>query len=450
MVLLDILYNITIYPIEFIIETLFYLFNNVFQYSYPISLFLLSLSVSILSLPLYITAEKWKKEEEIIQSKMKPDIDHIKKNFKGDEKFLLIQACYKIYKYKTVYALRSTLGLLIQIPFFLAAYNFIHNLQGLENISFLLIKDLASPDKLIHIGNTNINILPFIMSFFSLLSGIIYYKRGSFKDNSQIYIIPLIFLILLYNSPSGLLFYWTLNCFFSLVKNIIIKYKNNIIYVIKNNNNFILKRFNITTSIFILLFSVLFLLGNISRKGYLDNFELISQNSQSYGYNMRISYYNKIFRNSDIFGVYIDKKDLTNKNILNITFNDYGSPFGIITLNDSIENIGRIEIKYKLFIKNYIIYILIFFLLLSLIFNNINLLKYLIKKVKSLHIYTIPNSVKKVNNVIIIIFTIILLTTFIFTNISRKGYLDNFQLISQNNQSYEYNMRISYYNKIFR
>ena len=382
MVLLDILYNITIYPIEFIIETLFYLFNNVFQYSYPISLFLLSLSVSILSLPLYITAEKWKKEEEIIQSKMKPDIDHIKKNFKGDEKFLLIQACYKIYKYKTVYALRSTLGLLIQIPFFLAAYNFIHNLQGLENISFLLIKDLASPDKLIHIGNTNINILPFIMSFFSLLSGIIYYKRGSFKDNSQIYIIPLIFLILLYNSPSGLLFYWTLNCFFSLVKNIIIKYKNNIninalksitkklklldIHIIPNN----IKKINtIIIIILSLLLLIMFILCNIQRKGYLDKFELISNNLQSYDYNMRISYYNKIFRNSDIFGVYIDKKYLNNNNILNITFNDYGSPFGVVTLNDTIENIGKIEIKYKLFIKNYIILIYIILVSILLLIN---------------------------------------------------------------------------------
>ena len=48
---------------------------------------------------------------------MKPDIEHIKRNFKGDERFLLIQACYKIYDYKTIYAFRGTLGLLIQIPF---------------------------------------------------------------------------------------------------------------------------------------------------------------------------------------------------------------------------------------------------------------------------------------------------------------------------------------------
>ena len=64
MILFDIIYNITIYPIEFIIETLFYLFNNVFQSSYGVSLFLLSLSVSFLSLPLYMVSENGKKKKK--------------------------------------------------------------------------------------------------------------------------------------------------------------------------------------------------------------------------------------------------------------------------------------------------------------------------------------------------------------------------------------------------
>ena len=64
MIFFDILYNIIIYPIEFIIETLFYLVNNVFQSSYGVSLFLLSLSVSFLSLPLYMVSENGKKKKK--------------------------------------------------------------------------------------------------------------------------------------------------------------------------------------------------------------------------------------------------------------------------------------------------------------------------------------------------------------------------------------------------
>ena len=60
----DILYNILIYPIEFIIEILFYLFNTVFQSSYGVSLFLLSLSINFLSLPLYNIAESWQAKEK--------------------------------------------------------------------------------------------------------------------------------------------------------------------------------------------------------------------------------------------------------------------------------------------------------------------------------------------------------------------------------------------------
>ena len=57
MILFDIIYNITIYPIEFIIETLFYLFKDVFQSSYGVSLFLLSLCVNFMSLPIYNVAK---------------------------------------------------------------------------------------------------------------------------------------------------------------------------------------------------------------------------------------------------------------------------------------------------------------------------------------------------------------------------------------------------------
>ena len=76
--------------------------------------------------------------------------------------------------YKTIYAFRGTLGLLIQIPFFIAAYNFIHSISGLNGQSFLFIKDLSQPDALIHIGNISINLLPFVMTLFSLLAGFVY------------------------------------------------------------------------------------------------------------------------------------------------------------------------------------------------------------------------------------------------------------------------------------
>ena len=441
MIIIYILYNLTIYPIEFIIEIIFYFFNSIFNYDYALSLFLLSLFVSLISLPFYNVSELWAKKEREIQNIMKPDIEHINKNFKGDEKFLLTRACYKIYGYKTIYAFRGTLGLLIQIPFFLAAYNFIHNLSGLQLGSFLFIKDFSKPDGILNIGNISVNILPFIMTLFSLLAGLVYSKKLRFKESLPLYIVSLIFLVLLYNSPSGLVFYWTLNCLFSLIKNIFIEYKlyKTLVYKIKNKfdkkenfnniykificlslyliiiasifdntNNIVINKYflvisgilvllsillnrqfiyfiknkiltsktlkniiNISTIIITIAFIILSILGNVERKGYLGIGSLIRDVEATYNYNMRVSYYDKTFRNNDIYGVIVNTNKL-DSNIFSIEFEKYGSPFGIVKLNDDIKNIDKIEVYYKLFVKSIFLAIFILFITLFTIFNNIH------------------------------------------------------------------------------
>ena len=453
MILFDILYNITIYPIEFIIEIVFYLFNNVFKSGYATSLFFLSLIINFISLPLYNIAESWQAKERAIQEKMKPMIDNIKAVYKGDQRYLLIRTCQRINGYKTIYAFRGTLGLLIQIPFFLAAYNFIHNLSGLQLGSFLFIKDFSKPDGILNIGNISVNILPFIMTLFSLLAGLVYSKKLRFKESLPLYIVSLIFLVLLYNSPSGLVFYWTLNCLFSLIKNIFIEYKlyktfvykiknkfdkkenfNNIYKIficlslyliiiasifdntnninnsnnnINNTNNIVINKYflvifgilvllsillnrqfiyfiknkiltsktlkniiNISTIIITIAFIILSILGNVERKGYLGIGSLIRDVEATYNYNMRVSYYDKTFRNNDIYGVIVNTNKL-DSNIFSIEFEKYGSPFGIVKLNDDIKNIEKIEVYYKLFVKSIFVDIFILFITLFILFNNI-------------------------------------------------------------------------------
>lgn len=217
------LYNIFIYPIEFILETSFYFFKVYTKSSYIVSIFFISLVVNFISLPLYNIAERWQQKERDIQNKMKPMIDNIKAVFKGDQRYLLIRTCQRINGYKTIYAFRGTLGLLIQIPFFIAAYHFMNNLDGLEFAQFGYITNLAKPDAMLKIGNISINVLPFIMTAVSFLASLVYSKKLTLKEQLPLYVTNLIFLVLLYNSPAGLLFYWTVNCTFSLVKNIVLE-----------------------------------------------------------------------------------------------------------------------------------------------------------------------------------------------------------------------------------
>ncbi|MEI0604962.1 YidC/Oxa1 family membrane protein insertase [Brachyspira alvinipulli] len=382
----NILYNITIYPIEFIIDTLFYLFSNVFNSSYPVSLFLLSLSINFLSLPLYNIAEAWQSKERAIQDKMRPMIDNIKSVYKGDQRYLLIRTCQRINNYKTIYAFRGTLGLLIQIPFFMAAYNFVHNLSGLNGVPFFIIKDLSKPDALINIGTFNINVLPFIMTVFSLLAGAVYSKKLKFKESLPLYIVSLIFLVLLYNSPSGLLFYWTINCLFSLMKNIVIEYKlklREVFIFIKSN---LLKIYNIFVIILAVVFIALFILGNIERKGYIGT---LREKVDYLEYSFTFKYYTTIFKHSDIYGLSVNENKLPD-NIIKIEFEKVGSPFGIVKFNEMPEKDYVDNFYYTLYLKPIIV---ILFIIIFIISIFINLLK---NKIYFLYLELINNSKKRI------------------------------------------------------
>ena len=314
---------------------------------------------------------------------MKPMIDNIKALYKGDQRYLLIRTCQRINGYKTIYAFRGTLGLLIQIPFFLAAYNFIHNLSGLQLGSFLFIKDFSKPDGILNIGNISVNILPFIMTLFSLLAGLVYSKKLRFKESLPLYIVSLIFLVLLYNSPSGLVFYWTLNCLFSLIKNIFIEYKLYKVFVV--NKNKILKCYNVFFIILTIIFILLLSLGNIERKGYLGDFEFLNE-MDNYKYIGTVKYYNKLFKNSDIFQL------IGNKNKFDDILEDVEF-FGISTIvvnfsiKEKIENIDRdIVIYYQLKPRNYLLNIYAFLLTITFIINLGNIYK-LISNNNEINIY---------------------------------------------------------------
>ena len=71
---------------------------------------------------------------------------------------MILSTFYKQNHYHPIMALRSSFGLLIQIPFFMAAYSCLSNMQGLQGQAFLFIKDMGQQDAIISIGNFPINI----------------------------------------------------------------------------------------------------------------------------------------------------------------------------------------------------------------------------------------------------------------------------------------------------
>ncbi len=227
------LYQIFIMPLIQLTEFFYSLFFEVTG-NQGIAVIGLSFVVTIFTLPLYMVAEQWQETERNIQKKLKPGVERIKNTFKGDEQYMILTAFYRENHYHPIYALRSSFSLLIQIPFFIAAYNFLSNLEPLKNYSFLFIKSFGEPDATFHIGSFAVNILPIAMTIINCVAGFIYSKGHSLSEKIQIYGCAAVFLLLLYNSPAGLVVYWTMNNILSLVKNIFYKIKNpkKVLYII--------------------------------------------------------------------------------------------------------------------------------------------------------------------------------------------------------------------------
>ena len=206
-------------------ELVFSFGNKIFDNT-GLAILCVSFAVSLLTLPLYVVAEGWQQVERDIQKKMNPWIAHIKRTFKGDEQYMMLSTYYRLSHYHPVMSLRSAFGLLIQIPFFTAAYSLLSKMPALRGQAFLFIRDMGSPDALFKIGNFTVNVLPIAMTLINMVSGFLYTRGLSLRDKLQTYGLALVFVVLLYDSPAGLVMYWTMNNIFSLVKNVFYKLKN--------------------------------------------------------------------------------------------------------------------------------------------------------------------------------------------------------------------------------
>jgi len=176
-----------------------------------LSIIILCITVNILLLPVKIYAKYIMKKELDIQVIMRPKVIELKNKYKGEQLHNELSNYYKTKKYHPVYSLRLSFGLLIQLPFFIGAYIYFRSNLDLSGVSFGFIKDLLAPDSILSFGALTINIMPLIMTVISLIS---VYLHGNLYFEKQIiqqYAISFIFLLLLYNEPSGLLLYWTTN-----------------------------------------------------------------------------------------------------------------------------------------------------------------------------------------------------------------------------------------------
>lgn len=222
---LEILYTVLIGPLQLVFEIIFAVANRMTGHP-GMAIIVLSLIMNVLVLSLYRRADQMQEEARDIDLKLRDGVSHIKKSFSGDERMMILQTYYRQNHYKPTDALNGSVSLLLEIPFFIAAYQFLSHLEILQGVSLGPIANLAAPDGLLVLGGVTVNLLPVAMTTVNVISSALYLKGFPIKTKIQLYAMALFFLVFLYTSPSGLVFYWTLNNVFSLGKNIFYKIKN--------------------------------------------------------------------------------------------------------------------------------------------------------------------------------------------------------------------------------
>jgi len=153
--------------------------------------------------------------------RLKPYLQDIQKKYK-DNPYQLQKELMNIYKEYNINPFAGCLPMIIQIPIFVGFFLALRNSIFLRGAPFMLwIKDLSMPDTILKINGFPLNILPFLMTITSYFQQ----KLTPTTDQSQKtlnIIMPLMFLFILYNFPSGLLLYWVTMNIASLIEQLLI------------------------------------------------------------------------------------------------------------------------------------------------------------------------------------------------------------------------------------
>jgi len=141
--------------------------------------------------------------------KVQPELEALKKKYKGDPK-KMNQAQMELFKKHKVNPLGGCLPLLLQMPIFFALYNVLVGSVELRRAPFVAwIDDLSAPDTLFHIGTFPVHVLPLVMAVTQVAQPTM--GAADARQQTMKYMMPIIMLVIFYGLPSGLVLYWTVN-----------------------------------------------------------------------------------------------------------------------------------------------------------------------------------------------------------------------------------------------
>ncbi len=205
---------------QILLQSLSFLHKIVHNWGFAI--ILLSILVYLILYPLSVKQMRSMKEMQILQ----PKVEELRKAYK-DNPQRMNKEIMELYKEHKVNPLGGCLPLLLQMPIFFALYNALMRSIVLKGAGFLWIKDLSEPDRLIilpkalPIMGSDINILPIIMAIGMFVQQKISSTAASGASAEQqkimLIVMPVMFGLIFYRMPSGLVLYWFVNSMLMLL-----------------------------------------------------------------------------------------------------------------------------------------------------------------------------------------------------------------------------------------
>ncbi|HET8530455.1 MAG TPA: membrane protein insertase YidC, partial [Methylomirabilota bacterium] len=187
-----------------------------------------AVSVKVLLLPLAALAERLQEQVNATQASLQPGLDAINAAHRGEERTRRTLALYREQGVHPLYALKSLLGFLIQIPVFIAVFDMLAEDVDLYRVPFLWIRDLSRPDAVaalpacVPFFGCELNLLPFLMSGVSLAT-LLRFRSPVLtpalvrRQRRNLAGMTLLFFLLFYTFPAGMVLYWTSTNAFQLL-----------------------------------------------------------------------------------------------------------------------------------------------------------------------------------------------------------------------------------------
>jgi len=199
---------------QILLQSLEFFYRLVHNWGWAIVI--LSLGIYLLLFPLTLKQMRSMKEMQALQ----PHIEEIRGAYKNDAQ-KQNREIMELYRKHKVNPLAGCLPLILQMPIFFALYQALMRSVALKGASFLWIRDLSEPDRLFSLpfslpvlGN-EVNILPIVMTIGMFIQQKISMVSTSSATAEQqklmLIIMPLMFGLIFYHMPSGLVLYWFIN-----------------------------------------------------------------------------------------------------------------------------------------------------------------------------------------------------------------------------------------------